>query len=262
MHVVLAIGVLLALQEPPRKYLEAAAAIELPQDLQAWRARSPQHARAVAVIADLAVWARGLQLIDERLGLFAAKPRIKVIVKEDDGERIAKGGGRKGVGEVHFNLRPMVEYVRTLEEIERMRQQGKDLRFRVPPTPISALIHHELAHCFAGTYDDLWLTEGLAAFAAGETAHLWDFQNRRAVLRGLDKPMSEADAYARGLCALSWMEEKFGSARVKAFVAKIVEDRSVARKALEEATGLGWEALLAQEVEWSRAFLEKFTPDE
>ncbi len=252
--------ILLALLvQVPEKYVEAAKTIEIPE-LVAWADRSPQHKKAVDIIGDRANWAKGLQRVDEKLGLFVAKPKIRVVVAENDEPRPAKGGGRRGEGEVHFNLRKMVEAIRKLEDFEKMRGYGKDVKFRVPPTPLPALIHHELTHVFAGTYDELWLTEGLATFTADETAHLWDFQERKAQLDTLDKTMTDRDAYARGYCGVAWLESKLGAEKFKALVARLVEDGAGARKAIEEATGLGWDAVLAAERESARELLKKHTP--
>ncbi len=253
----LALAVLLQ-QEIPARYVEAAKGIELP-DLAPWREKSPQHAKAADVIGDRANWARGLKAIDDRLGLFADKPKIRVAVEESDEPRPAKGAGRRGEGEVRFNMRRVVEYIRKVEELERLREYGKEVKYRVPPTPLPVLIHHELAHCFAGSYDELWLTEGLAAYAATETAHLWDFQNRKAAVEALDA-VAERDAYARGYCALAWIAEKHGHEKLKAFVARVTGDRTAVRKAFEDATGKPWAESLAAERDWAREYLKSFTP--
>jgi hypothetical protein len=253
----LALAVLLQ-QEIPAKYVEAAKGIELP-DLASWREKSPQHAKAVDIIGDRANWALGLKAIDDRLGLFVEKPQVKVAVEESDEPRPAKGAGRHGTGEVRFNIRRVVEYVRKVEELERLREYGKDVKYRVPPTPLPVLIHHELAHCFTGAYDELWVTEGLAAYAATETAHLWEFQNRKASVEPLDA-VAERDAYARGYCAVAWIAEKHGRDKLKAFVERVTKDRSAVRKAFEEASGKPWAESLAAERDWAREFLKSYTP--
>lgn len=243
-------------QEPAAKYVEAAAGVELPGDLAVWREKGTHHARAIDTIGDRAVWARGMAAIDERLGLFVAKPRIRVEVVDTDDPWPARGAGQGGDGTIRFNIRRMAEYAQKVAEFEQLRDRGKAVRFVVPPTPPSALVAHELVHCYAGKFDEAWVTEGLATYAARETAYLWDFQKRKATLEPLGA-VGEADAYARGYCALDWLSTKHGAEKLRAFVARIVGDRSAVRAAYADAAGVTWDEAVAAERDWSRALLRE-----
>jgi hypothetical protein len=65
------------------------------------------------------------------------------------------------------------------------------------------------------------------------------------------------ETYARGHLFWKWLDSK---GLAKKVAGATVIRRQGWRSALEEATGIGWEKLVAQEEEWSAAELERLRP--
>lgn len=255
----LAAALILSLLVQDEKYAKAAEKIKLPAkaDLDALAAKSDRHKRTIAMISDRANWAAGLKRIEEKLGMFTETPKIEILVEESTDPKPAKAGGEDGAGAIKFNVTFYVAFLKRLDDVAETRKYGKDARWVIPPAKLDALMIHELVHCFAGTFEQQWMTEGIASWVAGDDSILWDFAYKKRAVNGLDQLVTEDDAYARGWAFLEWIHS-LGDGKLEAFLKTILKDRKAVKKAAETASGKDWATLVLVERDWSRAFIKGY----
>jgi hypothetical protein len=244
----------------PDRYEKAAARIRLPdaKARKTWAGKSEHHRRVVETLSDPANWAWALQAIEDRLGLFFPEGEVEVVFEELEERRPARGGGRDGKGIVKFNLRRLAEYAREVEQA-RKRETGIAI-WVVPPVTLESMITHELAHVSTGPCEEKWLAEGLASFAAGDTAFLFAFNDRGGRVEPLDRPVAEEDGYARGWAFLEWLREKHGAEKVRELAGFVRNEGAALAEAAPAVTGKTWAEVVKEEHAWSREFLSRFKP--
>lgn len=253
----LLLGVLFALQADAEK---AAAGIRMPEEkiLKEWAAKGERQKRIIDLITDRRHWVEAIKLIDGKLGLFAGACEVEVTIEESPGPKPAHGKGEGGKGVVRFNMRKLVEYLARLDEYKELERGGKVLKWVIPPMKMEAIIHHELAHVFCGTFDDKWVTEGIASYVAAETTLVYSFNHRGGRVEGLDKPLPEADSYARGMAFFMWLEAIHGRDKVRAFADRIANRKESPAVAAAAVTGMSWDRLVLEERSWSAAWIARF----
>lgn len=228
--------------------------------LQSWRRRGDREKRLVALLTERKHWAAAFREIDEKLGLFSDESRVRVMIEDLDETWPAQGGGRNGKGAVRFNMRKLVEYQKKEDEHLRLVASGKKLKVIVPPTRLETILTHELVHVFCGTLPENWLTEGMACWAAGDTALFYGFNHRGARVEPLDRAVPAEDAYARGMLFFAWLEEQHGRGKVRELVARVREKSEAGGAAAAAVIGREWASLLPEEKTWSEKHLAKFKP--
>ena len=252
----------LALLALPDQYDRAAEKVRFPDDevLRQWSAKSDAHRKVVALISDRSHWARAFQAVDEKLGLLPANPEIRVTLEETDDKRPACSSGKDGRGIVRFNLRQLVPYQEKLDEVAEIEKSGRKVRWAVPPTRMEGVIPHEVAHVVCGGFQDLWVAEGLASFAAGEDVAFYQFNLRKGRIDSLDRGVTEDDSYARGLSFLRWLEKDHGADAVRAFARKVSREGVAPSRAAADISGLAWEKVVVQEKAWALEYIAGFKP--
>jgi hypothetical protein len=241
------------------RHKAAAEKLKMPAkaELDAVAGKSERHKKAIALVVDRKNWAAGLKKIDERLGMFVEAPDIEVRVLESDDPTPAKGGGQDGKGAIVFNVKRMVEHFARLDQIAEAKRYGKEARWVIPPAKLEDLVHHELVHCFAGTFSEAWLTEGLASWVAGDESIVWDYAYRDRPVNPLDQMVKDEDAYGRGWAFLEWMKS-LGGNKLNAFLKGCLKDRQKVRKIAEEVAGKTWAELVLEERDWSVKFFNGY----
>jgi hypothetical protein len=220
--------------------------------------------RVTALLSDPARWAAGFRTVEDKLGGKFADGTTVEVVWDYDGAEFAKMAGRTTI---RFNLKKLELYQAKLEELERRREElakdGKRMVYRLPPAKLERFIPHELTHVLQkqrGVEAPEWFEEGLAQWVGDDPNVLigYALAGKQVGLVGELLPDPD-DVYARGHLFFKWLDSRGGLR--KAVQASFFGGVSW-KKAIEDATGLGWEALRAEEAPWSARELDKLRPPE
>ena len=203
-------------------------------------------------------WLEAYRAIESRLG--AMPRRMRLTVKFDwTGPEFAKAAAQNGQGWIRFNPARLEEHVRRMREIEaekaRVARSGGTLVFRVPPVRLDRVVWHELTHVFQSNYSaPEWFNEGMAQWLSEDLNCLSAFVQSGRGVRAIERLGSDrVDLYARGHLFWSWLDSR----NVLRLVAQSVVDRRPWRAALEDATGLSWDSIVATEREWSEQEVDR-----
>jgi hypothetical protein len=248
---------LVAAQNADQRGRELAARVRF----AAAETKSDEARRVVALLSDPSRWAAGFREVEEKLGAFADDSALDV-TWDYAGDEFAKMAGKTVI---RFNLGRLEAYRRKLDELEKQRQelakQGKRMVYRLPPAKIERFIPHELVHVLQkqrGCEAPEWFDEGLAQWLGDDPNVLVGFALSGRKPDGIEAPLADPnDVYARGHLFFKWLDSK-GVLR-KAVRAAFFEGVAW-KRALEDATGLAWEKLVAAEKDWSARELEKLRP--
>lgn len=225
-------------------------------------AGSEEGKRVLGLLTDRARWAAAFKEVEEKLGgAFRDETAVEVTF-DYEGEEFAKMAGKTTL---RFNLRKLEAYQKNLDDLERRRRdlakQGKRMVFRLPPARMERFIPHELTHVLQkqrGVEAPEWFDEGLAQWVGDDPNVLTGFALAGKKPDSIDAPLAEAnDVYPRGHLFFKWLD---GKGALRKGVAAAFFGGVPWKKALEEATGLGWDAILAAEKEWSVREVEKLRP--
>lgn len=224
--------------------------------------KSGEERRVHEVLTKKEIWLAAIRAVEERIGPFPDGVTVKVGF-DWPGDEYAHGGAIADKGWVRFNLKKLGEYQKKVDEIESRRKeaekQGKRLVFRVPPARFDRMIWHELTHVLQRGHDSPdWFSEGMAVWTADDPNCLAFFANAGKKVEPVESPLADKnDTYARGHLFWKWLESK---GVLKKVVDATVFGRKPWKKSLEDATGLPWDKLVAEERDWSAKELEKIRP--
>jgi hypothetical protein len=252
------ITLLLLLLAPKDRYEEASEKVRFPaaEKLVEWAEKGDLHRRILIEFTDRKKYAAGLRRIEEKMGVFRAELDIEVEFEETDDRRPARAGGKEGKGRIYYNLKRLAEYQRKADDFEAERRAGHNLVWVVPPPTSAGIIAHELTHVICGTFEEKWLTEGIACWVADDHTPLQSFNHRKGKIESLDLPVSEDDAYPRGLLFFLWMEQRWNRDMVRKFVGRVAAQGSH-KDALFDATGNTWARMAGEEQGWSQEYCKK-----
>jgi hypothetical protein len=239
---------------------EAAEKVRFPADevLQQWSGKSDTHRKLIKRISDRKEWAAAFQTIQGKLGLLPADVDIQVALDEADNGKFAWSRGKDGHGTVWFNMKLLAPHQKKLDDVDLEIQSGRLAPWIIPPQRLDSVTIHELTHVVCGGNEELWLSEGLATYAAGDESFLYTFNRRAGRVDAVSGSLSNADAYPRGMSFFRWMEQSHGSGKLKEFVGRVAGGREKPGPAAEEVLGLPWEQILLREKAWSTEYLAKF----
>jgi len=226
-------------------------------------ARSDEARRVVELLTASERWAAGFRTVEEKIGAFADATAVEVTF-DYDGREFAKMSGDT---KIRFNLQKLEDYRRKLDALDRQRQelakQGKKMVFRLPPAKLERFVPHELCHVLQKQRKveaPEWFEEGLAQWVGEDPNVLAGFAIAGKKVEVIDVATSDPDdVYARGHLFFLWLESR--GALKKAVRAAFFEAVPW-KKALEDATGLAWDKLMAGEREWSAVEAAKLRPKE
>ncbi len=241
------------------RYEEASEKIRFPagEKLLEWAEKSDLYRKLLVEFTDRRKYAAGLRRIEEKMGVFRPEIEIEVEFEETDDRRPARAGGKDGKGRVFYNLKRLAEYQRRTEEFEEQRRAGHNLVWVVPPPAYAGIVTHELTHVVCGTFEEKWLTEGLACWVADDQTPLQAFNYRKGKVESLELPVSEDDAYPRGLLFFIWMERRWDRDTLRKFVERVASGSESHKEALFTVTGNTWLRMAGEEEGWSRAYCKK-----
>ena len=206
-------------------------------------------------------WLAGFRTVEEKIGAFADATAVEVTF-DFDGVEFAKMAGDT---KIRFNLAKLEEYQKKLDAIERQQQelarQGKKVVFRLPPAKLERFIPHELCHVLQKQRKvdaPEWFEEGLAQWVGDDPNVLTGFVLAGKKVEAIDSPLADQnDVYARGHLFFLWLASK--EALRKTVRAAFFESVSW-KQALENATGLAWDKLVAAERDWSQREVDRLRP--
>ena len=244
---------------PGDRYEAAAEKIKFPagEKLVEWAEKSDAHRKLMVEFTDRKKYAAGLRTIEEKLGVFPAEIDIQVEFEETDDRRPARAGGKDGKGRIFFNLKRLAEYQRRTDEFEAQRRAGRNVAWVIPPASYGSIVAHELTHVVCGTFQERWLTEGLACWVSDDTGPLHAFNHRAGKVESLDIPVSEDDAYPRGLLFFLWMERRWNREKVREFFGRLAAHSESPKEALFTVTGNTWARMAGEEQGWSAEYCKK-----
>jgi hypothetical protein len=251
---------LLALLSMADEFEEAADKIKFPPDevLREWSMKGETQRKLVNLITDRGRWAKAFETIQKKLALGPGKIDIDVVFHESDEKRLADSKGRFGFGTVRFNMKLLVPHQKKMDDIELERASGKLAPIIVPGQGLDGIMTHELTHVLSGPCDESWVAEGLATYAAGEEYFLYAFNNRGGRVEAIDRPLSDLDAYPRGLSFFRWMEKEHGADRVRDFAVRAASGSEKTKEIATDVLGSTWEHILLREKDWSTEYLAGF----
>ena len=205
--------------------------------------------RVVVYLLQKELWVGAYTEISNRLGVFPDNLDVGVDFKYGGPEAavtVSQGTERK----IRFNLKRLVEHQKQLDEVARLKREGKAIEFDVPPMKMDRLIPHEMTHVFQGVTDaPRWFIEGMAQLMGDDLNAVCQFVHEGRKVRGVDAEITESnEIYARGHLFWKWLDQR--SATPKAI--ELAFGRRIPwKKALEEATNRTWADIVAEEREWS-----------
>jgi hypothetical protein len=225
--------------------------------------RSEEARRVIELLSTPDRWAAGFRTVEEKIGAFSDATAVEVTF-DYDGREFAKMAGD---AKIRFNLSKLEEYRRKLDALDRQRQelakQGKKMVFRLPPAKLERFVPHELCHVLQKQRKveaPEWFEEGLAQWVGDDPNVLIGFALAAKKVEGIESSLSDPeDVYARGHLFFLWLDSR--SVLRKAVRAVFFESVPW-KKAIEEATGLVWDKVVAAEREWSLREAEKLRPKE
>jgi hypothetical protein len=205
--------------------------------------------RVVVTLLDKEHWVGAYTEIANRLGPFPDNLTVTVDFKcggPEPAVTLSRGTERR----ISFNIKLLAEHQKQVDEIARMKREGKKFDFKVPPMKMDRLITHEMTHVFHGACDaPKWFLEGMAQLMGDDLNSVYKFVQDERKVRGVDAEITEPEEiYARGHLFWKWLDQR--SATPKTI--ELAFGRRVPwKKALEEATGRSWADIVAEERDWS-----------
>jgi hypothetical protein len=235
-------------------YGAAARGVTFPPaaELEEARRKGEAHRAVVGIVTDRAVWARALQAVDERTGLFDGTVEVEVRFGALEG-RQAEGAGEGGKGRIVLDLRQLAEYWKRSEELREAVRQGQT--WSVPPARLEGVLTHELAHCFQGDGGPDWVREGLATYAAQDFHFAWAWRRAKEKAGDIEAEVEPRFVFARAWAFFEHLREKHGAEAPRRFAALVVRKGKTPSEAAREVTGVEWDDLKRDELRWSAEWL-------
>ncbi|HXX94438.1 MAG TPA: hypothetical protein VEN81_12450 [Planctomycetota bacterium] len=251
---------LLALLACLDEFEDAAEKVKFPADevLAQWSKKGEVHQKLVRTITDRKEWAKAFETVQKKLGIGPGKVDIDVLLFESDGQQLAQSKGTCGFGVVWFNMKLLVPTQKKMDEIDLEMKEGKLAAWIIPPRRLDAVITHELTHVMTGGDNERWVAEGLATYAAADDSFLYEFNRRGGRVDTLDRPLSEDDAYSRGLSFFRWMEKQHGADTVKKVAFRLSTGLEKTGVVVADILEAPWEQVLLREKAWSTEYLATF----
>jgi hypothetical protein len=223
--------------------------------------RSDEARRVIELLSAPERWAAAFRTVEEKIGAFSDATAIEVTF-DYDGREFAKMAGDT---KIRFNLSKLEEYRKKLDALDRQRQElaklGKKMIFRLPPAKLERFIPHELCHVLQKQRKveaPEWFEEGLAQWVGDDPNVLVGFALAAKKVEPIESSLSDPeDVYARGQLFFLWLDSR---GVLRKSVRAVFFESVPWKKALEEATGLAWDKLVAAEREWSLREAEKLRP--
>jgi len=245
------------LQEPDdaiRAAVEKGVTLPAAEEIEGWAKKGEHYKRAVAIVVDRANWARAVAALAARTGLWKGTLEIRVAFRELK-EHPAMGNGAAGKGEIAFDIEKLAKYQKSIMDYERLKEKTVVV---VPPARPELILHHELTHCFQSLKQPLWFLEGIATYVAGDGHFVAFFKHDGVKVREVDAEYEHRHLYARGWAFLEFVRARHGEEAVRKLAGLAMAEGKPLEQSAAEATGTAWEALRAQEREWSAKWIAAY----
>lgn len=212
--------------------------------------------RVVVYLLQKEHWVGAFTDIADRFARFPDDLDLTVDFKLDS-EEVARTSCSGNEWKISFNLKKLCELRKRLDEIEKMKREGKQFVFKVPPLKMDRLVYHEVTHVLQARFEAPgWFVEGMAQMVGDDLNAVCQFAKDGKAVRGLDRAITDRnETYARGHLFWKWLETR--GATSKTFELAFLK-RLAWQQALEEATNRSWANIVAEESEWSARELQKY----
>lgn len=222
---------------------------------RAMRARGPYYAAVIDTIWNRDRWAASLARIDERTGLFDGT--LDVEVKFGDlGKTPAMGEGIGGKGTIWLDMKNLADYEKTIDDFLKKAANGGIVA--VPPAKTTAIITHELAHCFQGQSQPSWFLEGMATWCAGDGHFVFFFRHEKQKVLDIEASIDFKYVYARGWSFFEYLDVRHGRDKLKQCLTLALREKKDASEAVARAVGKEWEAVKKEERDWSARWISNY----
>ena len=215
----------------------------------------PVASRVVVSMLEKDVWVGAFTELSSKFGKFREDLSLTVDFALD-AEEVGRTTGRGAQWKISFNLKKLVEVRKKLDEFDRLKREGKQVKFTVPPVKMERLVYHELTHVLQnGVEQPRWFKEGMAQLVGDDDNMLLQFVKDRKAVKEIDVPLADTvEIYARGHLFWKWLESR--GVATKTFELVFVQ-RLPLRESMEEATNKSWTTLVADERDWSENQIRK-----
>ena len=249
----LAAALLLVQPQTTDRYEALAAAVEMPEE-EAWASvgeQSKEHSRIVQAYLNRALWRAAFKTIDEKYGLFRNDLKVKLafVDLEDDAPLArTRSGEEHSVFEV--NMSAMVPYQKEIDRFDRAMRGGRSSAV-VEPVRHKGTLIHELVHVYQHhsrmKKAPLWFTEGMAAYAEPNEAHVRTFIYQEKKIRSLEQEPTEEGAYGRGWLFWSWVHKRLKRKGAQQVIRRVLDGEDF-KTVLEAMMKKEWSEIL--DLEW------------
>lgn len=270
MKYMLALATMVALTglrpDQDKDYGAMAAKIKIVKDAGVEAKNDPAWKEIVERFEDRTAWMKLLEELDQQLGIVpGAGLTIDVAISsQDQGHPAVTGASLAEKGKIDISMPAL------LRDATRLKES--------PAFILKVGLLHELTHCFQRTSDGkgvaglwpLWLTEGMAAFAADDL-----FLDRQFKLQNIDAvddltDVPEEIAAYRGLLFFKYVYHRVGREKLRTFTGNLLRETERAQKepdpkkrvleihhALQGLVDESWDDFTAAEKVWARQYLRK-----
>jgi hypothetical protein len=211
--------------------------------------------RVVVYVLQKEHWVGAFTDLADRFTRFPDDLDLTVDFKLDAGE-VARTWATDNEWKISFNLKKLCELQKRLDELEKMKREGKRFVFKIPPLKMDRLVYHEVTHILQGRFEaPSWFSEGMAQLVGDDLNAICQFVKDNKPVRGLDRVITDRnEIYARGHLFWKWLDSR--GATSKTFELAFVK-RIPWQQAVEEATNRSWVNVVAEESEWSSRELQR-----
>lgn len=233
-----------AAEEKNRDYDKCAKGVRFAQsdkELDEIAKKGPQHKALVDWLKNKKNWAEIFKTLDERAGFYTED--VAITVDAQPSGHVGFGGGHDGKGNIWLNY-------------ERLAQVIAGYRNSIDP--VKKIITHEMCHVFPAptTRVPLFVKEGVGEYVAQKEDQIWSYFSGGKAVNSIDQDVTLADAYGRGHLFFKFVEAKYKQPAAKNLIILMYQKGKNVKDAVKEATGKSWDAIVKEELEWSKNFVK------
>jgi hypothetical protein len=219
------------------------------------RALSGFHSRVIDLFWNRENWAVALSRIRDWTGLYTGTLEIQVRFGRLD-TAPAMGGGTGGSGTITLDVDRLAAYEKTIGEFAKKVAAGG--RMVVPPARTTAIITHELTHCFQGTGAPSWFLEGMASWCAGDGHFVYYFRHAKEKVLEIDEVVDRKFVYARGWGFFEYVHARHGPAALRRMMYAVLGEGKPVSVFLGELSGEEWSSVKKKELTWTRRWIRTY----
>jgi hypothetical protein len=218
------------------------------------RARGREVSQILDLFWDRKHWAVALSRIHDMTGLYTGNLNIQIQFRLLGVP--ATGGGYGGEGTIKLDIDELVAYAKMIDGFAKKVLSGG--RVAVPPAKMTAIITHELTHCFQGDAAPQWFLEGMASYVAGDGHFVHFFRHQKVSVSTIETRVERRYVYARGWGFFEYMHTTWGAEKFRKMVSDVLVEGEPVPVVLDTLSGLDWDAFQEKERLWTKNWVETY----